>query len=288
MIVLFFYYFCNLFQDLSLNLYIMKQIFYFSILIFLFVATACYTTKIENAEKPGWTLVWEENFDGDTFDASRWSKIPRHVSDWNNFMSDYDSCYQVTGGQLILRGLNNTALPDDTATFLTGGLFTKDKVGFGNGRIEIRAKLGKATGAWPAFWLLPFDNTSWPNGGEIDIMERLNGESIAYQTVHSPYTYTLGIKEPKQGATGPIDPDGYNVYAIEMYPDSLSFDINGRHTFTYPRIETDKEGQFPFNRDYYLLIDMQLGGSWVGSVTPADLPVEMWIDWVRFYKKITS
>ncbi|MDR3194259.1 MAG: glycoside hydrolase family 16 protein, partial [Tannerella sp.] len=229
--------------------------------------------------------VWEENFDGDTFDASRWSKIPRHVSDWNNFMSDYDSCYQVSGGQLILRGLNNTALPDDTATFLTGGLFTKDKVGFGNGRIEIRAKLGKATGAWPAFWLLPFDNTLWPDGGEIDIMERLNGESIAYQTVHSFYTHTLGIKEPGQGATGAIDPDGYNVYAVEMYPDSLSFDINGLHTFTYPRIETGKEGQFPFNRDYYLLLDMQLGGSWVGSVAPADLPVEMWIDWVRFYEK---
>jgi hypothetical protein len=70
-----------------------------------------------------------------------------------------------------------------------------------------------------------------------------------------------------------------------MYPDSLSFDINGLHTFTYPRIETDKEGQFPFNRDYHLLIDMQLGGSWVGRVEPVDLPVEMRIDWVRFYKK---
>ncbi|MDR3309387.1 MAG: beta-glucanase, partial [Tannerella sp.] len=70
-----------------------------------------------------------------------------------------------------------------------------------------------------------------------------------------------------------------------MYPDSLRFDINGLHTFTYPRIETDKADQFPFDRDFYLLLDMQLGGSWVGSVDPADLPVEMWIDWVRFYKK---
>jgi len=264
---------------------IMKQIICFKILIFLFVAMTCCTTKTVKSEQSEWTLVWEENFDGDSFDASRWSKIPRYVSDWNNFMSDYDSCYRVADGLLILRGLNNTALPDDTATFLTGGLFTKDKVGFGNGRIEIRAKLGKATGAWPAFWLLPFDNTPWPKGGEIDIMERLNGESIAYQTVHSPYTYTLGIKEPKQGATGPIDPDDFNVYAVEMYPDSLRFDINGLHTFTYPRIETDKADQFPFDRDFYLLLDMQLGGSWVGSVDPADLPVEMWIDFVRFYKK---
>ena len=30
---------------------------------------------------------------------------------------------------------------------------------------------------------------------------------------------------------------------------------------------------------------MQLGGSWVGGVDPQDLPVEMEIDWVRFYRK---
>ena len=54
----------------------------------------------------------------------------------------------------------------------------------------------------------------------------------------------------------------------------------------HPRIETDKEGQFPFvGKDFYLLLDMQLGGNWVGQVDPADLPVEMEIDWVRFYRK---
>jgi hypothetical protein len=63
------------------------------------------------------------------------------------------------------------------------------------------------------------------------------------------------------------------------------FFINGQKTFTYPRIKTDKEGQFPFSEHkYYLLLDMQLGGSWVGKVNPDDLPVEMEIDWVRFYE----
>ena len=70
-----------------------------------------------------------------------------------------------------------------------------------------------------------------------------------------------------------------------MYPDSLAFFINDRHTFTYHRIQTDKEGQFPFDRPFYLLIDMQLGGSWIGAVRRSDLPVEMLIDYVRFYKR---
>jgi beta-glucanase (GH16 family) len=233
----------------------------------------------------GWQLVWEENFDGEQLDASRWTKIARNTSDWNNYMSDYDPLYEVADGQMILRGIVNNVLPADTAPYLTGGIYTKDKVGFGNGRLEIRAKLGKARGAWPAFWLLPFDNTGWPDGGEIDIMERLNGEDIAYQTVHSAYTVRLQQKNPPQSATGKIDPDGYNVYAVELYHDSISLFINDIHTLTYPRIETDLEGQFPFDREYFLLLDMQLGGSWVGRVFPEDLPVEMWIDWVRFYKK---
>ncbi len=61
--------------------------------------------------------------------------------------------------------------------------------------------------------------------------------------------------------------------------------MNDRRTFSYPRIETDKDGQFPFNdQEFYLLLDMQLGGNWVGEVDPPNgLPVEMYIDWVRFY-----
>lgn len=117
-------------------------------------------------------------------------------------------------------------------------------------------------------------------------MERLNHDAYAYQTVHSTYTHTLGIKHhPQHGYRAPINPDDYNVYGVEMYPDSVVFFINGVKDFTYPRITTDKEGQFPFDKPYYLLIDMQLGGSWVGKIDPAQVPVEMKVDWVRYYRK---
>ncbi|MGM9760323.1 MAG: glycoside hydrolase family 16 protein [Parabacteroides sp.] len=233
-----------------------------------------------------WQLVWEDNFDqADTFDPAVWSKIPRGGSDWNNYMSDWDSLYAVREGNLVLRGIQNLTQPNDTAPYLTGGLFTKGKKGFMDGRLEIKAKLNGATGAWPAFWLLP-EKGEWPMGGEIDIMERLSHDSIAYQTVHSHYTFDLGFQDtPPHGGIGPIDPADYNVYAVELYADSLCFYINDQHTLTYPRIETDQEGQFPFHQPFYLLLDMQLGGSWVGAVDPAELPVEMYIDWVKFYKK---
>lgn len=250
-------------------------------LISLFCLLAACTPS-----QPEWRLVWEENFDQiNDFDPAVWSKIPRGTADWNNYMSDFDSLYEMRNGNLVLRGIQNLTQPQDTAPFLTGGVYTKGKMGFMDGRLEIKAKLNGAIGAWPAFWLLPQEG-QWPMGGEIDIMERLNYDNIAYQTVHSHYTYDLGFKTtPPQGSTGPIHPEAYNVYAVEMYADSLCFFINDQHTFTYPRIETDQEGQFPFHQPFYLLLDMQLGGSWVGAVDPTELPVEMSIDWVRFYQK---
>ena len=69
-----------------------------------------------------WQLVWEENFDqAEHFDEASWSKIPRGRSDWNNYMSDFDSCYAMRDGNLVLRGLVNYSLPVDTAPFITGG-----------------------------------------------------------------------------------------------------------------------------------------------------------------------
>lgn len=237
-------------------------------------------------QKEGWELVWEDSFNREGFiDTAIWSKIPRGVSDWNNYMSSFDSCYAVKNGNLVLYGIKNHTQPQDTAPYLTGGLYTKGKKTFAEGKLEIRAKLGSITGAWPAFWMLP-ENAPWPMGGEIDIMEHLNSDTLVYQTVHTHYTHTLGIKDnPKSGYTAPINPNDYNVYGVELHRDSLVFSVNRQRVFAYPRIETDQTGQYPFDKPFYLLIDMQLGGEWVGKVNPEELPVKMEIDWVRFYKK---
>jgi len=241
-------------------------------------------------------LVWQEDFKGNTFDGKSWSKIPRGNADWNRHMSDDARLYEVKDGKLILYGANNDGSyrydmkgngeqATDTARFVTGGLFTKDKRNIKYGKVEVKAKLGKARGAWPAIWMLPDDGAKWPDGGEIDIMEHLNYDSIAYQTVHTYYTYVLKEDQnPPHSAVGKIDPDGYNVYAVEILPDKLVYSINGKTTFSYPRIETEKKGQYPFGGPFYLLIDMQVEGGWVGKAVPAELPVKMEIDWVKMYQ----
>jgi beta-glucanase (GH16 family) len=253
--------------------------------VFILNAVSCTEPKKTNPNDEKWSLVWEDDFKGEQIDTTKWAKIPRGKSDWNNYMSDYDELYVVRDDNLVLRGIQNTVLANDTAPFLTGGVYTKGKKTFGFGRLEIKAKLNPAKGAWPAFWMLP-EEGKWPDGGEIDIMERLSHDKLIYQTVHSRYTQTdsLRLNPPASTIVG-INPDNYIVYALEKYPDSLVFYVNDLRTKNYPRVVTEHEGQFPFaEQEFYLLLDMQLGGSWVGSVNASELPVELYIDWVRYYE----
>ncbi|MGL4293154.1 MAG: glycoside hydrolase family 16 protein [Bacteroidales bacterium] len=233
-----------------------------------------------------WKLVWKDEFKKKKLNGSKWSKIPRGKSDWNNYMSDDPALYEIKDGNLILRGIVNPDRAKDTAQYLTGGVYTKDKYAVEHGRVEIRARLDNAQGCWPALWMLPEGKVKWPDGGEIDIMEHLNFDDFVYQTVHSHYTYVLKeTKNPPNHATAPIDKSGYNVFAVEKYADRLVFFVNDKKTFEYKKIDTDLQGQFPFDTPYYILMDMQLGGNWVGSVNPSQLPVEMHIDWIRVYEK---
>lgn len=238
------------------------------------------------APKTKWKLLWKEDFrKTGVLDTTKWSKIPRATADWSNYMSSREDLYEVKNGTLILHGIVNDRPDLDTARYLTGGVWTKDKFSVRYAKIEIRARLGEAQGAWPAFWMLAQDRKygPYPKNGEIDIMEHLNHDSIVYQTIHSYYTLRLKQDTPQRYTTVPIDREGYNTYGVEFYPDRVVFTVNGAATLTYPKIQTDLEGQFPFDQAYYLLMDMQLGGGWVGTVDPSTLPVKMEIDWVKVW-----
>ena len=252
-------------------------------LILLTISLIAITSCSNNNE---WNLVWQDEFKSNEIDTTYWTKITRGGADWNRHMSSYDSLYEITDGKMILHGINNHTQKGDTAKFLTGGVFTKGKQLFHNGRVEVMAKVSSAQGFWPAIWLLPQD-VKWPYGGEIDLMEHLNHDSVVYQTIHTQYTLKHGIKDnPRSGAVPAYKHNDWNLFALEMYQDSLVFFVNDTKSYTYPRIKTDLEEQFPFaDQPFYLLIDAQLGGGWVGKVDPEQLPAKMEIDYVRFYQK---
>ena len=241
----------------------------------------------ENLKTKDWKLVWQDDFNAPSLDTTKWTKIPKNNADWGNYMTSDPRCYEFSDGKLFLKGIVNKDTVADARPFLTGGVYTKGKFAFQYGKIEIRVKLENAQGAWPAIWMLSEQKKygKYPRNGEIDIMEHLNYDDIIYQTTHSYYTLELKQKDnPPYYKTSKADTSQYNVYGLEWYPDKLVYTLNGKETYTYPRIKDVDASQWPFDQPFYVLIDQQLEGSWVGKVKPEDLPVNMIVDWIKVYQ----
>ncbi len=241
----------------------------------------------KNRTNKKWKVIWQDDFNGPELDTTKWTKIPPNNADWGNFMTSNPQCYNLKGGNLYLKGIVNPDTTKDPRPYLTGGIYTKGKFAFQYGKIEIRVKLENARGAWPAMWMLAEKKKygKYPRNGEIDIMEHLNFDNIIYQTTHSYYTLDLGHKNnPPHHGTTKINTHKFNTFGLVWYPDKLVFSLNGVDTFTYPRIEEVDPSQWPYDQPFYILIDQQLGGSWVGKIKDKDLPVNMIVDWVKVYQ----
>ncbi|BDD10833.1 beta-glucanase [Fulvitalea axinellae] len=241
----------------------------------------------DGRSKDQWKLVWSDEFNGPSLDTTKWTKIPKCEAAWCKHLSDDPRCFEFSDGKLHLLGINNPDTLSDPRPYLTGGIWSKGKFAYQYGKVEIRAKLESAQGAWPAIWMLAEQNKygEYPKNGEIDIMEHLNFDSLIYQTTHSHYTLNLKqTKKPPHGGTAAFDPGVFNTFGLEWYPDKLVFTLNGKPSFSYPALKGVDSSQWPYDQPFYLLIDQQLKGSWVGDVNPEHLPVRMIIDWVRVYQ----
>ncbi|QCX40863.1 glycoside hydrolase family 16 protein [Aureibaculum algae] len=241
----------------------------------------------ENKPKKDWKIIWQDDFNNAELDTTKWTKIPPNNADWGNYMTDDPLCYDFKDGKLYLKGIKNTDTIKDPRPYLTGGIYTKGKFAYQYGKIEIHAKLESAQGAWPAMWMLAETKKygKYPKNGEIDLMEHLSFEDQVYQTTHSYYTLELKQKDnPPYYTTTKVDVSKYNTYGLEWSPDKLVYTINSKPTITYPKLDNVDKSQWPFDQPFYLLIDQQLGGSWVGEVNPDDLPVNMVVDWVKVYQ----
>ena len=229
-----------------------------------------------------WKLKYTEDFKGVKLNGKLWTRIDRGESDWNRNMSLRDDLVEVKDGQLHAYGVKNTDAASDSRSVLTGGVMTKGRFAVKYGKIEVRCRLEGQKGAWPAIWMMPENpDGPWPRCGEIDIIERLNFDPFVYHTVHSAWT-AINKSDPPSAGKGTIKGKDWNVYGIEWTPEKIVWTVNGRKTHSYAKVGDDPE-RYPWTSPFYLMIDMQLGGSWVGSVDESTLPVAMHVDWVKFY-----
>src|SRR5699024_10116570 len=147
--------------------------------------TACqsasrYSQATESGTAPkGWELIWSDEFDnGGAPDTAKWSYEVGYLRNHEKqyYTRDRRENARIENGKLIIEARADSAfIADGKRPVTSAALETRGKAEWTYGRIEVRAKLPKGRGTWPAIWMLGsnIDSVGWPDCGEIDIMEHV-------------------------------------------------------------------------------------------------------------------
>ncbi len=241
-----------------------------------------------------WELIWSDEFDYTGLpEATKWGYDVGGSGWGNQELQFYTNAKlenaRVENGTLIITALKEKVQQNN---YSSARLVTKNKGDWLYGRFEIAAKLPKGVGLWPAIWMLPTASSYgiWPKSGEIDIMENVGFEpNIVHFTVHTEsYNHSIGTSK---GASAKLaDPyTKFVVYALEWYEDSMVFVADDKKTFSFKNEGTGSK-VWPFDKQFHLLLNIAVGGSWGGQqgVDDGICPAEMVVDYVRVYKGKSS
>jgi beta-glucanase (GH16 family) len=262
----------------------------FIIILLLSINFSCEKDEGQTLEERTWNLVWSDEFDGnraDSPDTTFWNfDLGTGQDGWGNaelqsYTSDTTNIKMDGEGNLVI-----TAIADGTS-FTSARINTKGKFEQKYGRFEARIKTPYGPGIWPAFWMLGsnIDDVSWPECGEIDIME-LRGQEphIIHGSLHGP-GYSGG--NPITGSYALMNnryDNDYHIFAVEWDEEKIDFFVDD---YLYNRVfPEDANGEWVYNQPFYLLINLAVGGNYVGFPTAqTPFPQSLIIDYVRVYKE---
>lgn len=266
----------------------------------LAIAGACfiYTSCEDSNPLPdrGYELVWSDEFNGATGDlpsSANWSfEVGNGPGNdgWGNQELQY---YTDRAENASLDGSGNlviTALEESFSgsAYTSARMITKGKQEFQYGRIEARIKTPFSQGLWPAFWMLggDIDDNPWPAAGEIDIME-LRGQqpSQIAGSIHGPgFSGGDAVTDDFDLLDGRFDNE-FHVFAVEWGPNFMDFFVDNRLYQRLTRSSIPEDGEWVFDKDFYILLNVAVGGSYVGSPNASSrFPQTMVVDYVRVYQ----
>lgn len=241
---------------------------------------------------PDWTMIYNDEFDVDGLpDASKWSIDARPKGWINSEQQVYTDAARdnarVRNGNLVITGKKDFPTGDPNAPWSSARVVSLGKMEFLYGKAEMRAKLPRARGSWPAFWLMPVNSVygNWPKSGEVDILEHVgNTFGKAMCAVHTENkNWTNGGNLGGNQIMPDLD-TVYHTYGVEWSPDSLRFTHDGVGFYTYANPHTDWK-DWPFDKPFYVILNVAIGGGMGGNITEADWPDSMQVDYVRIYQK---
>ncbi|HTT26679.1 MAG TPA: glycoside hydrolase family 16 protein [Thermoplasmata archaeon] len=241
----------------------------------------------DGLQPPGYKLVWRDEFDGGTLDASRWSASSGARRDALNT----PDAVAVANGSLVITTYIQGGVP------LTGFLSTEGKFDVTYGYVEARIRLHEAAGTWCAFWINSPTNGTPLNdpgtaGTEIDVLEHryvdqygndvsdVDAINVNWNGYGADHTF-----EQRTVTGSPSLQDNWHNYGVLWTPTGYTFYIDGAPVWT-PGADVPVSHR---SENLYLTCEVQ-NNSWAGSVPPGGYGSRdtsanrMEVDWVRVWQ----
>ena len=234
----------------------------------------------------GYQLVWQDDFSGSSAGlVEKWRyedwapgfvnhELQRYVPDDRRTSYTQDGALHIVarkdGGQVISARMNS-------------------RESWLYGYFEAAIWLPKGKGTWPAFWMMPVDQSKgWPACGEIDIMEEVGVDAeYTSSSIHcESYNHVKNTQKTASRKTPGAESE-YHVYALEWTQDCIKTYVDGVLLLEFRNDNAGRDSTWPFNKKFYLTLNLAWGGDWGGyaGVDENALPCTMRVDYVRVYKK---
>ena len=258
-----------------------------------------------------WKLVWSDEFNTDgPYNPEVWEPEIGFKRNHEDQWYQGENAWQENGCLVIEARREHRENPmagkdgkQDWRTarkhieYTAASLTTRRSFSFLYGRLEVRAKIPTASGAWPAIWLLG-TQMPWPSNGEIDVMEyyRINGvpHILANAAWGSDEQYKAVWNSKRIPFTHFTDKDpqwaeNFHIWRMDWTPEAIRIYLDDELLNDIPLSET-VNGSIgghtnPFTRPQYILLNLALGGDNGGTIDNTAMPMRYEIDYVRVYQR---
>ena len=254
-----------------------------------------------------YNLIWQENFDDVGLNQSNWNFMYGDgqnygVPGWGNnelqrYTDSAENIYLNAGCLFIIPTYNTSS---DGTGYESARINSQNKRKFKYGRVDISFSVPEITGVWPALWMMPEKSVygNWPRSGEIDIVETINEKSDELvTTIHYGHYYHRQISKTTflnqlTKLSNPIDHNKISLIWEDKYFEWL---LNDQLVFKVNFNEVENLEPNPFLEEFYLLINVAVGGNWPGTPNSTmycnsrkscpDVK-KLIVDYIAYYEKI--
>jgi hypothetical protein len=226
------------------------------------------------------TLVWADEFDvNGAPNASNWGYDLGDHGWGNNELQNYTNSRE---NSIVENGVLKIIAKANGTGYSSARLKSQRLQSFTYGRIEVRAKLPSTKGTWPAIWMLGanFETVSWPYCGEMDIMEQTGWDknkvlgTFHWQDSASDSYAHYGLETSASTSTSE-----FHLYSLEWTPDKIYVLYDDVSFVTF-----DNDNNLPFNANFFMILNIAMGGNLGGDVDANFTQDTMEIDYVRVYQ----